>query len=174
MTLTWFPMLGPLGVSGELAGWALDVPRSFELDIEREDNADSIVYRIPTPGMRKRDLEIELRGGVVSVRGARRRGVFGSRTVSSFVRCFALPRIVDASAIEASFEDGVLAITAPKRPEARAQRIPIRVLDSPVDVGAASSPQLPRSGVAAWWQSLSKRIKRAAARGQRSLEEVAS
>lgn len=162
MTLTWFPLLGPLGVGGELAGWAFDGPRSFELDIEREDTADAILYRMPTPGMRRRDLEIELRDGVVFVRGERKRGLIGSRTTSSFVRCFTLPRIVDANALRADFTDDVLVITAPKLPEARARRVPIRVLDAPEpEVERTSSPQLPRSGPAAWWQSVVESAKRA-------------
>jgi hypothetical protein len=172
MTLTWFPLLGPLGMGGELAGWAFDGRRSFELD---EETADAIVYRMPTPGMRRRDLEIELCDGVVFVRGQRKRGLFGSRTTSSFVRCFTLPRIVDTNALRADFADGVLVITAPKWPEARALRIPIRVLDAPApEEERTSSPQLPRSGPAGWWQAVFESAKRALGVQVTSSKEVAS
>jgi HSP20 family protein len=176
MTLTWFQVLGPFGTGGELAGWALEVPRSFEFDVECEDTADAVVYRIPAPGMRKRDLEIELGDGVVFVRGRRTRGLFGSRTTSSLVRCFTLPPIVDASALRASFADGVLVVTAPKRPEARARRIPIRAVDAPApEAERTPTSQLPRSGPAAWWRSLSENIKRALGkRATSSSKEVAS
>jgi HSP20 family protein len=45
------------------------------------------------------------------------------RRYGSFQRCFELPDAVDGNKIEASFKNGALTVTLPKRPEAvNAQR----------------------------------------------------
>jgi len=48
------------------------------------------------------------------------------RTYGEFSRSIYLPRSIDGSKISASMADGVLKITAPKRPEAQTQTIEIQ------------------------------------------------
>ena len=47
------------------------------------------------------------------------------RVYGQFHRAIALPAPVDASAIKATYKDGILEVILPKRPEAKARRIEI-------------------------------------------------
>ena len=47
------------------------------------------------------------------------------RTFGSFRRSFTLPRTVDAEAIEANYEDGLLTIHMPKAAEAKSRKIKV-------------------------------------------------
>ena len=49
------------------------------------------------------------------------------RAFGTFLRSFTLPRGVDATRVEASYEHGVLAVTLPKREEAKARTIQVSV-----------------------------------------------
>lgn len=87
-------------------------------------------YRIElaAPGLQKEDFNLELNNNqlwikvektVEAVEGEKvRRREFGFFNIS---RQFQLPATVDATQIEGKYEAGVLAITLPKRPEARPQ-----------------------------------------------------
>ena len=49
------------------------------------------------------------------------------RAFGTFFRSFALPRGVDAAQVEATYEQGVLAVKLPKRDEAKARTIQVSV-----------------------------------------------
>jgi len=49
------------------------------------------------------------------------------RAFGTFFRSFTLPTGVDASKVEAAYEQGVLAVKLPKREEAKARSIPVSV-----------------------------------------------
>ncbi len=49
------------------------------------------------------------------------------RAFGTFFRSFTLPRGVDATRVEAGYEHGVLAVTLPKREEAKARTIQVNV-----------------------------------------------
>lgn len=84
------------------------------------------------PGMSQKDIEVRVEDSLVSIRGERawpesderirRRG----RAFGKFVRKFRLPESVDADGVKASYADGVLEISLPKRdPEHKSRRIQI-------------------------------------------------
>jgi HSP20 family protein len=49
------------------------------------------------------------------------------RAYGTFYRSFALPKAVDATRVEASYEQGVLTVSLPKREEAKARTIAVSV-----------------------------------------------
>ncbi len=49
------------------------------------------------------------------------------RSFGTFLRSFTLPRGVDASRVEAGYDQGVLVVKLPKREEAKARTIPVSV-----------------------------------------------
>lgn len=49
------------------------------------------------------------------------------RSYGSFTRSFSLPPTVDADRTEASFANGVLTLTLPKREESRPKQIKVKV-----------------------------------------------
>lgn len=107
------------------------VPRSTAswLGISQQDEADAITYQLRVPGYRRRDLEIEIRQRVVTVRGSRTNGWFQPRSRKSFIHSFELPDALDEGAVRANLARGILHLTIGKKPHARRRRIPVRVRD---------------------------------------------
>lgn len=98
---------------------------------------DEKSYRISAelPGLSEKDIEISLAGDVLTLKGEKKEeheDKSGNRFVAerrygAFQRSFALPEDADAERVEASFRNGVLSVTLPKRPEARAKARTIEV-----------------------------------------------
>lgn len=126
----WWPSLyEPLRQFGErVADWL--APRS-----EAKASAAAYVVTVELPGVAQDDIDITLADGVLTVRGEKltERGeegeeyFFSEREYGRFQRSFRLPPDADAENVSASFADGVLRITVPRRgqeqPGARKIRI---------------------------------------------------
>lgn len=97
------------------------------------ESGDQFQIQLAAPGMDKGNLEIKVEKDVLTVSGKReqvagegeafRRREFGNYT---FKRHFQLPDTVDAGAIEASYVNGILLVSMPKREEAK-ERPPRRI-----------------------------------------------
>jgi HSP20 family protein len=102
---------------------------------------DHFVLKADLPGLSEEDVHVDVDNDVLTVSGERkgehedkRDGfVRVERSYGSFRRSLTLPEGVDADAVTASFDRGVLEISIPK-PE---QRKPRRVA---IQVGSASAP----------------------------------
>lgn len=109
----------------ELAPWPA-------MDVEEDDKA--VTLRVDVPGLGPRDIEVEVAGDLLTVKGTRREhqrseGNGGAarheRYVGSFTRTVPLPPYVDADKIEARYNKGVLIVTAPKIPGEGSRRVPV-------------------------------------------------
>jgi len=106
----------------EMTGMNMNMPA---VDIVEQDKA--ILISAELPGMDERNIELKLSNGTLMLRGEKKaereektRGYYLSeRSFGSFQRSFTLPDSVDPEKIEAQFDNGVLTITLPKRPEAQ-------------------------------------------------------
>lgn len=96
-----------------------------------------LVIRLELPGVWREDVEITLHGGVLTVSGQRRgdldegevRFFARERFVGAFRRSFGLPQGVRESAVEATFDEGVLEVSVRGALSAEASkphRIPIQ------------------------------------------------
>jgi HSP20 family protein len=102
------------------------------VDITESDG--EYVISVEVAGVKKNDLVVEVQDRVLSVRGEKRsereekkeKGRLLERTYGAFSRSFTLPRDADADAVRASFEDGVLKLTLPKKPEVKAKSVAIK------------------------------------------------
>ncbi len=110
------------------ADWAPSV------DIEEED--DRYLIKADLPGVDKKDIDVKLENGVLSIRGEKQtesetgKGTKRHRTErfhGSFARSFTLPDAVKADKVDASYKDGVLSLTIPKEEEAKPKSIDIKV-----------------------------------------------
>ncbi|MBT8769446.1 Hsp20/alpha crystallin family protein [Metapseudomonas boanensis] len=98
------------------------------------EDGEQIIIRLEVPGMVKDDLDLEVRGDVLIVRGEKRveqergHGRYRVRqcTFGSFRRSFALPAPVIAEKAKARCGNGVLRIELPKEARARGRRIEVR------------------------------------------------
>jgi len=95
--------------------------------IERED---SFVVRAELPGFSPENVDIQIEGNVLHMRGQinqsnEENGQYHlrERQMVSFYRSVTLPRAVNSEGAEAVFENGVLTLTLPKHESAKPKRI---------------------------------------------------
>ena len=101
-----------------------------------EEN-DRIVLTAELPGFQPQQVEVQMEGGVLTLKGERkfeeenegRNYHRVERSYGQFVRSFTLPNNVDRDSIKASFADGLLHIELPKREEAKPRQIKITAED---------------------------------------------
>jgi HSP20 family protein len=102
----------------------------FSPSVDVEENDEMFLVSADIPGVKKEDLKIDLNGNMLRVSGERKREVkeegYYERSSGRFSRSFTLPENVDASKIEAHFEDGVLRIVLPKTEVKGAQEIKVQ------------------------------------------------
>ena len=114
------------------------VPR---VDIRELENA--IVLKAELPGVSKDQISIQVENNVLVLSGEKlsehtgeENGVYRSeRSYGSFSRSFRLPDLVDGQKIEAGYENGLLTLVLPKRPEAAARKIEIQAKDVTKKIG---------------------------------------
>ena len=116
---------GPRGNGNGIRRWlpAMDL-------VEAEGD---LILRADLPGVDEDDVAIEIRDGVLTISGERkaehedRREGFHrvERAFGSFSRSLTLPKGVDADAVTAHFERGVLEVRVPKPAERKPKRVEI-------------------------------------------------
>jgi HSP20 family protein len=97
------------------------------------EEKDKITLTAELPGFQADQVEVQMEGGVLTLKGERkleeekegRNFHRVERSYGQFVRSFTLPNNVDRDAIKASFADGLLHIELPKREEAKPRQIRI-------------------------------------------------
>lgn len=109
-----------------------DLPALAEwpaVDIAEDDQA--VTLRVDVPGLDEKDLDIEVSGNLLTIRGSReeehsdRKHRRRERVSGSFVRTLTLPSYVDTAAIGARYDKGVLTLTAPKVPGKGPRRVTV-------------------------------------------------
>lgn len=105
----------------------------FAPPVDIVETKDSYELRAELPGFAPDEINIEVDKGVLSITGEREfkeekedenyRRV--ERSYGRFSRSFSLPESVDAEAISADVEHGVLTVKLPKRPAATPRRVAI-------------------------------------------------
>lgn len=97
-----------------------------------EETPEAYVVEVEVPGVRREDMDIEIAGRRVWVRGERKEkervGILRrrERTVGRFSCEVMLPGDVDEDGVEAHLEGGVLTLRLPKPEHDRPRRIQIR------------------------------------------------
>jgi HSP20 family protein len=112
-----------------------DVAQGFwtpPVDIIEDD--DKFLVRTELPGMKLEDIDIELEGNTLTIKGERKieheekkEGfVRCERSYGSFRRSFTVGVPIKSDKIEAVYKDGMLEITLPKAQEARPKKVEIK------------------------------------------------
>ena len=97
-----------------------------------EETADAYVVEVELPGVGREDIDIEVGGRRVSLRGERKEkervGILRKRerTVGRFSYEVTLPGDVDEDGVEARLDGGVLTVRLPKPERERPRRIEVR------------------------------------------------
>lgn len=109
-----------------------DVPGRFVLDVHESDSTYTVQAELP--GFSKQDLRIEIEADQVSITAERtsnaearqgERVIHSERFLGQVRRSFRLGQEVDASTAQASYADGVLTLTLPKRVSVSARQITV-------------------------------------------------
>ncbi len=102
------------------------------VDIVETANKDVLV-KLDLPEVKRDDIKVTFENDVLTIEGERtylepadgERHHRVERRYGAFRRSFTLPAAVDASRVEANYQDGVLTVKLPRREEARPRQIQI-------------------------------------------------
>jgi len=100
----------------------------------REEN-DKYVLEAELTGLSEKDIDVKVQDSLLTIASkkseqteAKKNGyLVKERRHSSFSRSFVLPKDADRDKIEASFKNGLLALSIPKLPEAQPKSITVKV-----------------------------------------------
>jgi HSP20 family protein len=110
-----------------------DFPRWSLLAAETWETALSIVIRVEIPGMAKDELDIDIHGNALRIRGEKHPGAeqegrlyhLMERAYGKFERCIPLPHGVSTEAAEVSYRDGVVIVILPKTEPVPPRPLPV-------------------------------------------------
>lgn len=97
------------------------------------EQADAIRINVEIPGVNPDQVQISVEGNALTISGTKEQVAEEKtervhryeRTYGAFERTFTLPTTVDANAIKATYERGVLAVMLPKVEKAKARTIAV-------------------------------------------------
>ena len=103
------------------------------VDVYEDANGD-VLLKAEIPGVRRDDIRLSMEGLTLTLEAERHvdAGVQRDRYhriergYGAFRRTFTLPATVDASRIEADYQDGLLSVRLPRREEATARQIEVK------------------------------------------------
>lgn len=121
------------------AEWDKELERFFDVFSKNDtyapaceilDEEKSYSISLDIPGLRKEDLDIEVKDNHLHISGERKvekatkeNVLRTERRYGKFARVFSLPKNVNPDAIEAKFENGVLEIVLPKEEKSTSKKI---------------------------------------------------
>jgi len=101
--------------------------------VDVSETEKEIIVNAEIPGVEAKDIDVNLAGNVLTIKGERKREHEEKeenlhrveRSYGSFYRSLSLPSEVDADKIKASYKKGVLRVTMPKTKRAAGKKIEI-------------------------------------------------
>ena len=103
---------------------AVDIYETAEKDV---------VVKVEVPDMKREDIKVTFENNVLTIEGERKASDEVKneqyhrieRRYGSFRRSFTMPASVDGTRVQAAYQDGILKVTLPQRPEAKPRQISI-------------------------------------------------
>jgi HSP20 family protein len=122
------------------AGWsvpgrAAELPAAVRARMDVVDKGDKYVVAVDLPGVRKDDIQVSIDGPRVAIAAESKQErqakegekvLHTERFATSYARSFELPDEVTEEGADAAFENGVLRLTLPKRPQVMSKRLTVR------------------------------------------------
>ncbi len=113
--------------------------RSWALALDAAEAEDHFVIKASIPGVNPDDLDITLEENVLTIKGETKMDEtvkeadfhLRERRYGTFSRSVRFPVAVNAEAVEAAYEHGVLTLTVPKAEVVKPKRIAIRTNGKP-------------------------------------------
>lgn len=107
----------------------------FSPGMDIEEREHDYVVRLDVPGLEKKDIDIAVAEGVLTISGERNhetakrekdRYYYFERSMGKFSRSLRLPAGAEAGAVEANLKNGILEVTVKKGAEARPHKIEVK------------------------------------------------
>ena len=103
-------------------------------NIDVFEKGDKLVVKAEIPGMKEDEIHVSVEGDMLTIRGEKKTEsevkeedyYRCERSYGSFFRSVSLPSTVDASKVEADYEEGVLEVTLPKKPELKRKKVAVK------------------------------------------------
>jgi len=105
----------------------------LKVDVKENDKAFTVHAEIP--GVKKEDIQVDINGNMVSIRAEMKQEkeekkgdkvIYSERSYGMASRSLTLPGDVDSQGASASYKDGVLDLTLPKKASAQGKRLAIQ------------------------------------------------
>jgi HSP20 family protein len=117
-----------------LARHALSQPRALPLDVVRHEN--DVTLRLDVPGIDPANIEVSVDRGFLTISGKREeertendKFFVRERTMGTFTRRLRLSENLNADAVEASYDNGVLEVRVPVLEQAKPRKIEVRKVE---------------------------------------------
>ena len=115
---------------------------SFLPAAEISEGEDAIAIALELPGIERDQIAVEFKERVLKVSGEKRsearKGSLSERAYGAFQRSFLLSEQVDAERITASYTDGVLTLSLPRKAGAQPRKIAIAAANAEANAGGES------------------------------------
>ncbi|MBM3243040.1 Hsp20/alpha crystallin family protein [Candidatus Poribacteria bacterium] len=111
------------------------IVRGWMPTIDMFEREDEVVVRAEIPGMSKEEIDISTLGNTLTISGERKAEAevkednyyCCERSYGRFQREITLPQGVDAEKIKASYKNGILEVTLPKKEETKPKKIEVAI-----------------------------------------------
>ena len=104
-------------------------PTTWTPAVDVAETEEAIVLHVELPGMKQEEIDIELTGDTLTLRGERKTTTEGfariERRSGKFARSFTLATPVQSDKVSAAYRDGILEITLPKSEETKPRKIAV-------------------------------------------------
>ena len=114
---------------------------AMPLDVVRHEN--DVTLRLDVPGIDRELIEVTVDRGILSISGKREeertendKFFVRERTMGTFTRRMRLPESLNADAVEASYDNGVLEVRIPVLEQAKPRKIEVRQADDQPELAA--------------------------------------
>ena len=109
----------------DLAGTARAVYPQFAADLF--EDKDNVYVRAELPGFNREDIGVEIVEGTLVIQASRKQPQADGAESVSFSRSLSVPEQIQSDKVAASYENGVLTVTLPRREETKPRKITVSV-----------------------------------------------
>lgn len=110
-----------------------DVQASPEIRIDINEDEKNYFVSAEIPGVKKEDIDVSIDGNRVTVQAEVKRGqtregekeFYSERYLGKSYRAFSVPQEIDGDKCQARYDDGILHLTLPKKPNGQSKRLSI-------------------------------------------------
>ena len=104
-------------------------PTGARFPVDLYEDKDNAYVRAELPGLKRDDINVELADGVLTIAASRKTPVENNQGEESFSfsRTVTIADDVQTDKVNATYENGVLTVTLPKREEAKPRTVQVQV-----------------------------------------------